>query len=376
MSRDFCAGGDTAVVVRELPEVENILSVEGLVFDTVTDVTEEWFEDPSAISPWDMKWLKWHAFYEEGPLNGDPYGSEKAREEAYWRTLVADSDGSGGKAPDEFGDCFRIWRYFKSNYGMKPGRITESWIPEFDFAELPEDIITIYDAFLDQIATTVRGRKLFKTQRGYIGIGSWAVKPGWSICILHGGNFPLLAQTAGFLTFESSKESEMPQRNQISEESGDTETCHIEELRLAEETRVEDGKRHQTNDLPESKGDSKMNTAEDPSLGEETKVMDGERSRTSEVREVKSCFETRKVDWRPSPEEIKAGNGEGHRLTETLEADDKERKTEDPRFVETTKVAYLSFSGTADCYVHGIMDGQALEIAEADGLKAGRVFFA
>ena len=140
-----------------------------------------------------IKSLKWHAFHEKDPPNGDPYSSEDAREEAYWRTLVADSGGEGGKAPDRFGDCFRIWRYFKSNYGMKPGRITNPWIPEFDFAELPEDITTIYDAFIDLMATIVQGQKLFKPQRGCISIGRWAVKPGWSVCILHGENFPLLA---------------------------------------------------------------------------------------------------------------------------------------------------------------------------------------
>lgn len=214
----------------------NLLSVQGFVFDTIIDVAEDWFQTPKAISSWDMKWLKWHALYEEDPPRADPYGSDDAREEAYWRTLVADSDGEGGKAPDEFGDCFRIWRYWGSHYGVKPGGLPTNklWLSDFDFTQLPELTAKekAYVTFLEQMFATVR-RKLFKTQRGYIGLGSWAVQPRWSVCTLHGGNFPILAQGAGILTIKSLEKSENSRPNQIFEGGTDAETRKAEELSVA-----------------------------------------------------------------------------------------------------------------------------------------------
>jgi hypothetical protein len=307
LSRDFRASGDTTVFVQELPELEKILSIQGLIFDTVTDVTADWFEDlPMDISSWDTKWLKWHAMHEEAPTENDPYGSEDAREEAYWRTLVADSNGKE-KAPDEFGDCFRLWRYFKSNYEAKPGRIIKSWIPEFDMSELPEGMTDVYDEFIEQMSTTVRGRKLFKTGRGYMGIGSWAVKPGWNVCILHGGSYPMLAQTEGFLAEKPSQGLEHLKQSEVAEGSGDTETFGIGELTLNGKPKLAEAQEHEINGVIE------------------------------EIAEV----ETRK-----------------------------------PQAPETIKVPYLGFMGTAPCYIHGIMDGEALEIAEVEGLKAGQVLFA
>ena len=85
--------------------------------------------------------------------------------------MVADSDGEGRKALDEFGDWFRIWRYWGSHYGVKPGGLLTNklWLSDFDFTQLPKLTAKekAYDTFLEQMLATVRGRKLFKTQRIY-----------------------------------------------------------------------------------------------------------------------------------------------------------------------------------------------------------------
>jgi hypothetical protein len=50
-------------------------------------------------------------------------------------------------------------------------------------------------------------------------------------------------------------------------------------------------------------------------------------------------------------------------------------KVEKPSPANEIKGPYLGFLGAADCYIHDIIDEEALEIAEVEGLKAGQLFF-
>ena len=111
---------------------------------------------------------------------GDMYGeTAEEKEEAFWRTLVADSDGKGSFALPEFGNMFKCWRT-----NNPPSDLDEG----------------LYKQFKDQLLWTTRGRMLFLTKRGYLGLSHCWIEEGDSISILNGGKLPILGRASGATT--------------------------------------------------------------------------------------------------------------------------------------------------------------------------------
>jgi hypothetical protein len=55
--------------------------------------------------------------------------------------------------------------------------------------------------FWEQIKRCVVGRKLFQTQRGYLGLGLTSLEPGDQVCILFGGRTPFILRPLNDGTF-------------------------------------------------------------------------------------------------------------------------------------------------------------------------------
>jgi len=128
-----------------------------MVFDEFVAVVDgDIFQDPNVVAGDETEWDSWAGF---ALSMGDAYGDiAEKKEEAFWRTLVADADGKRKAAPQEFREMYRRWR--NNN-------------PPLKFSENNR-----YKTFRDQLFVTARGRKLFLTKRGYLGIGSWQIEEG------------------------------------------------------------------------------------------------------------------------------------------------------------------------------------------------------
>jgi Heterokaryon incompatibility protein (HET) len=191
----FCAAGDHSDVEFMTPPVgdsNQLIAFMGIDFDEVVAVVEgDVFDDPGAVSGEKEAWRVWHRFATEDSIHSDYPAVYEDNEEAYWRTLVADSDGEGGFAPSEFGVMYRRWR---AGSGLDP-RVRPGELPlsRHYTAEETEQ----FASFANALWLATRGRKLFRTKRGYLGLGTWEMEPGFRIHILNGGSLPVVGEATG-----------------------------------------------------------------------------------------------------------------------------------------------------------------------------------
>jgi hypothetical protein len=121
-------------------------------------------------------------------LGMQTYPTGEAVIEAYWRTLIAGADKENEEAPVEFGNSFARWyNQFHST--------------AFDLSELhhrtsstSEEAAKIYGSCVQE---TCRGRRLFTTTMGYMGVGVKGGLQGDHIAILSGSIFPCLVRSKG-----------------------------------------------------------------------------------------------------------------------------------------------------------------------------------
>jgi len=95
------------------------------------------------------------------------YALSDERWDAYWRTLVYNSDGGGGFAPPALDDTIKT--FFE------------------DSSACTDEVRSEFGGRFTWVA-----RKLYRTKRGYLGNGCSNVKPGDKVFICTGGRFPLL----------------------------------------------------------------------------------------------------------------------------------------------------------------------------------------
>ena len=149
----------------------------------------------------------------------------------------------------------------------------------------------------------------------------------------------MLAQAARVLTIKLPEESENSQSNQIFEGNTDAETRKPEELSVAGETAVADGEGRRANDTPDSHG-----------------AVD-------------------KLEIRVCETSLKRQTGRGHRRRRYWSARKKQRQAILKSGVRQKELKWcISFLGTADCYIHSIIDREAIGIAKAEGPKVRQLF--
>lgn len=141
---------------------------------------------------------------------------------AIWTTLVADQDFEGTpsswRAPSTFGalyaaegqsvlrslvsdqseptdaSCFRTW--MRQNAELVFGGQTIAEWTLFP-GEMDSMSNVAKHGFLRRLESTVSGRRLFTTTRGYIGIANDFVRKGDKICLLAGGRMPVVLRPTG-----------------------------------------------------------------------------------------------------------------------------------------------------------------------------------
>jgi hypothetical protein len=124
----------------------------------------------------------------EAVSKGIPVGSESERQEAFWRTLVANRDVENGKAVAP--NFYRML----INILMQRFPVMEEFRPD-----LPEkDRREIFCRFVvRQIASTMSGRRFFITNKGFMGVGPSNARAGDAVCIIFGACTPYVLRQDG-----------------------------------------------------------------------------------------------------------------------------------------------------------------------------------
>ena len=149
----------------------------GIEFDVVSDVMNEMVDVGSFWDPRHSIWKIWRDFalQQESSIADieDALDTEETRRQlldlysSFWRVLCYDVDSALERTTRE-----SVSQFLKWSAGL-----------------LGNDIMAAQD-----ITGTIiwRGRKIFRTKRGYLGNGCANVLPGDKICLCYGGRFPLL----------------------------------------------------------------------------------------------------------------------------------------------------------------------------------------
>ena len=207
----YHASNDEPAEVSYSPELE-VLFIKGFIFDTIELVPDEPQWSKSIQDPQSANWQQWHVLALGNPMSEKLYGSEVARQEAYWRTLVAGCDSNGDPAPESYGQQFYDWAGLSpslpSNTSTKSTSQTNDEVElndivtagtEVGLLNLPDTSTTpwrtIGNEFKSRLFKIVNIRRVFVTKKGYLGIGPDDVKPGDEIAILYGGKMPFVVRT-------------------------------------------------------------------------------------------------------------------------------------------------------------------------------------
>ena len=200
----------------------NTLTVKGLLFDTIGSISIPWHPDPErpaltlrgapGLEGWEGLALDTSLF--TGPC---PYAHlEEGRKTALWRTLLGDCGGELAAPADpsrHLVECF----FDRSGWGKQPPSVDEMTSMEMgkatsiatDLTCLDWDLHNelrriagddtetrgselLYGKFLERIRSCCGHRRLFVTNRGYMGLGPWNAEVGDQVCVLLGGKTPFL----------------------------------------------------------------------------------------------------------------------------------------------------------------------------------------
>lgn len=88
---------------------EKAIIVRGILLDVVDEVVEQSITVQEFDNPNHLIWNDWKAFAMRPTPCSDPYKCDTGRYEAYWRTLVYDTDNSGGRATEKTGIALTEW---------------------------------------------------------------------------------------------------------------------------------------------------------------------------------------------------------------------------------------------------------------------------
>jgi Heterokaryon incompatibility protein (HET) len=213
-----------------------VLTVRGIVFDHIQVLEAPWCPEPHLlpISRRGVKILEsWEKLALE-PVGNCPYTDHGGREDAFWRTHLADYAGDG-RLPPKDKDYFESWcdrpawtpnvsrasqegsrsprqkanmrslaslamssmaaKFIKREQARDLGRKSALavWTTWKYFRQVQEN----YKKFRRRIYRVSANRALFITRKGYMGLAPWNAKVGDKICILLGGCTPFLLRERG-----------------------------------------------------------------------------------------------------------------------------------------------------------------------------------
>lgn len=132
---------------------------------------------------------KVHAYMENSKRFAEsfkPYPTGETFEEVLWRSLIANVDESGRLAPSKYGDFYQSWLAMLKMPVEQPGGWTKA----------DEDLFFQARQFAAAWNNHGKGRKLFHTSRGYLGLTSLGTCKGDIVCLFLGANVPFILRSS------------------------------------------------------------------------------------------------------------------------------------------------------------------------------------
>ncbi|KAF2704190.1 HET-domain-containing protein, partial [Pleomassaria siparia CBS 279.74] len=364
--RTYSAAGDRAlnletVKFRKWKFFENPKShypvysmwVSGFVLDEVSTV-----EHLAQNGNFPYQWL-----WAGGWTNMDQYP-----EESFWRTLVADRGHLGLNPPTYFPRACKEAMKFKAKTMSRTGG-------NLDTNKLiHEGRCTIVAEFLRRMQEVIWNRQLMRTKDNRLGLVRDDVSPGFKVCILYGCSVPVILREIPKSQLELETE-----QNELFEERWIQLKNSVSSLQaIWRENR--DRKRSNAKGKAPSNGSNSENTA-DPSraLNNETETGEGRNpfegpSSASLVEDgiEQSNIETKHVyvntTAKPPQRSGTLPDNTEHVKKEELRVkwmEDFEKRKQEGK--EKVKPSYYRFLG--ECYVHGMMNGEAIGLQNQEHIK-------
>jgi hypothetical protein len=185
----FKASGDSKPAVRVI-EASQIITAGGRTIGTIQPVSSprppsSWNRESQTLKEYREALLVWFDETKDIRNRTTPYPTGEPWPEVYWRTLVTNTAQSGSAAEPAYG------RYLESF--LKLHRIyVESDAPE---QHLSDEMLQDAERWTRAFSTTGT-RRLFTTEKGYLGLGPELIRQGDSIYLLFGATTPFIIRQA------------------------------------------------------------------------------------------------------------------------------------------------------------------------------------
>ena len=171
------------------------LLVKGLEFDTIEETVHHVHVKGSVGDNRSETWQEWkHFAMKDRPPDRDKYPGHQSRIDALWRTLINDQQAiheqrAGSEVGEHFEEmlCTDMPTSDTSSVDDK-GCLGEGGEVN---PEEEDDLPNLSD-WLYNHDTTLLGRKLFRTEKGYLGMTCPHVRAGDKVCVLWGGRLPFV----------------------------------------------------------------------------------------------------------------------------------------------------------------------------------------
>jgi hypothetical protein len=195
------------ITIQEIPSsvtrspegstVDGIL-VKGLQFDIIEETVDRVHMKGFVGDTQGETWKEWKYFaMKHRKPDRDQYLGHLSRIDALWRTLIHDQKGGHEeRAEPEDGDCFEMM--LDADMQLSDSNSVEDESSIQDDKEDHHDIV----GWLDDHDTTLLGRKLFRTRKGYLGMTCHHVRAGDKVAVLWGGRLPFVLREKGLVVLE------------------------------------------------------------------------------------------------------------------------------------------------------------------------------
>ena len=181
------------------PIATEALVLSGIILDTVAQVVDRMSTQEDVGDPRSTTWMEWRrvALQERRP---DPYGTRSERIDAFWRTLIVDRMSMSERATSHIGADFEsLLQFGGTNAGpgdCLPGAGNDKSISSVDCND-SEELRSKFAEWLRKWNPFHFGKKIFRTERGYLGISCKHVQRGDKVAILWGGRLPYILREHG-----------------------------------------------------------------------------------------------------------------------------------------------------------------------------------
>jgi hypothetical protein len=181
------------------PVATEVLVLSGIILETVAQVVDSVSTWEDVGDPRSAAWMEWRrvALQERRP---DPYGTRSAHIDAFWRTLIIDRMSMSERATSHICAAFEALLPFGGvNAGLDdcfPGTGNDKSISSVDCNDGEEARSKLVEWLRKWNSFHIR-RKIFRTERGYLGISCEHVQRGDNVAILWGGRLPYILREHG-----------------------------------------------------------------------------------------------------------------------------------------------------------------------------------